>query len=553
MREIINAGDRQFGRSMGDSIPGDPENPQRLAVSGETLQSLRLIIPPHNDLSFRPRSSPDPSTQPPHTLAVDWLHPIPPLLACRFHDFASGSYPWRWTTPIVLGSFLLMSALLALINVPLSAYELDQEFTYRPNDSLPSLPLSYMVPKILQHPTGGFTPQILTVGDTIRLNNSGFNFTLMEAFDMVNAQPVSSFSYYNNPFSSRCDVTNMTANVKMPSFVSTEVPLAAIDFMVTVGCDMTTSFTMISSATPGLDAPPLQLGTNTAREIFDNFAHDLSALFANLSLGADGLDLDNSTMTALKVMLQNTFQSLYHLVRPELGVVLENQIYASPQMYNDSISGVFFPHGYFPGLVGSTANFSRQLTSNGTLMAEWAATVRNFNRSDRVPVMLYARPAPRLKPLGSAITSVFVSTFAMLSVLWTTFNIIAAAFAVIQYSEAQEMIALPSENEKSLFHPERALYSVPNAIADLHITIEKNQHASQVASERTQRALESGRLAWERTQFALERMRRSLKKHGIVEEPDDGEPMNLEEDASPETQHFLLHRSRGGAPVDAAI
>jgi hypothetical protein len=41
--------------------------------------------------------------------------------------------------------------------------------------------------------------------------------------------------------------------------------------------------------------------------------------------------------------------------------------------------------------------------------------------------MSYIRTVPRLKPLGAAITSVFVSTFAMVSVLWQVFSFIAAA------------------------------------------------------------------------------------------------------------------------------
>jgi hypothetical protein len=120
-------------------------------------------------------------------------------------------------------------------SVPLSAYELDQEFTYRPNDSLPSLPLSYMVPEILQHSSGGFTPQIITVGDTIQLNDSSFSFTIAEAFDVVNAQPVSSFLYYNNPFSTGCDVVR-------GYFSSVEFPLqCARQANMTVGVTMVTS------------------------------------------------------------------------------------------------------------------------------------------------------------------------------------------------------------------------------------------------------------------------------------------------------------------------
>ncbi|KAJ7661831.1 hypothetical protein B0H17DRAFT_1144477 [Mycena rosella] len=122
----------------------------------------------------------------------------------------------------------------------------------------------------------------------------------------------------------------------------------------------------------------------------------------------------------LNTVFQNTFQSLYHLVRMELGVILENQIYASPEMYNQSISDV--SGGLIPGAMAS-----RLSTTNTTLMADWRDTVRLFNETDRVPVMPYLRSVPRLKPLGSAITSVFVSTFAMLSVAWTILSLIAGA------------------------------------------------------------------------------------------------------------------------------
>ncbi|KAJ7655533.1 hypothetical protein B0H17DRAFT_1146370 [Mycena rosella] len=116
-------------------------------------------------------------------------------------------YPWRWTTPVVLGAFILLAVALAVVNVPLSAYEMDQESTFRPNDTLPPLPFSSLIPEILQHPTGAFSPQILTVGDTIQLNNSIFKFIITAAFnELDNTQPVSSFSYYNNPFSGGCDV-----------------------------------------------------------------------------------------------------------------------------------------------------------------------------------------------------------------------------------------------------------------------------------------------------------------------------------------------------------
>jgi hypothetical protein len=118
---------------------------------------------------------------------------------------------------------------------------------------------------------------------------------------------------------------------------------------------------------------------------------------------------------------QNVFQAIYHLVRVDLGVILDNQIYNSPQMFNLSIMPMNLP--------SFSANKYRAATSNSTLMAQWRQRVAFYQTSDRVTVMDYLRPVPRLKPLGSAITSVFVSTFAMLSALWTIFSLGAGALA----------------------------------------------------------------------------------------------------------------------------
>jgi hypothetical protein len=70
----------------------------------------------------------------------------------------------------------------------------------------------------------------------------------------------------------------------------------------------------------------------------------------------------------------------------------------------------------------------RAATSNDTMMAQWRNSILAMTDTDRVPVFEYLRPVPRLKPLGSAITSVFVSTFAMVSTVWTIFSFVARAF-----------------------------------------------------------------------------------------------------------------------------
>jgi hypothetical protein len=124
--------------------------------------------------------------------------------------------------------FLVVMIMLALINgvslspffgttihhcfvVPLSAYTIVTEATYTPNASLPALPLSGLVPSILQESSysGSFSPQTLIPGQIIRPNGSLFSYNITGAYNGFNtSQPVSSFLYYNNPLSDSCDIVS---------------------------------------------------------------------------------------------------------------------------------------------------------------------------------------------------------------------------------------------------------------------------------------------------------------------------------------------------------
>lgn len=134
---------------------------------------------------------------------------------------------------------------------------------------------------------------------------------------------------------------------------------------------------------------------------------------------------DGTAVAGLNTLLHNLFQVLYHTIRLDLGISQPNQIYMSADMYNRSISTV-----YIPGLFSEDyetpygAAFANTSRSNPIppLTAEQQDVIR-------VPTMSYIRTVPRLKPLGAAITSVFVSTFAMVSVLWHAFSFIAAALS----------------------------------------------------------------------------------------------------------------------------
>jgi hypothetical protein len=138
-----------------------------------------------------------------------------------------------------------------------------------------------------------------------------------------------------------------------------------------------------------------------------------------------GGDCIFNATAGLNTLLHNLFQTMYHSVRLDLGISQPNQIYTSANMYNRSISPVYIPGLYFEGggqLGTAYANTSRRDSSNFTTL--WTAEQQD---AVRVPVMSYIRTVPRLKPLGAAITSVFVSTFAMVSVLWQVFSFIAVA------------------------------------------------------------------------------------------------------------------------------
>ncbi|KAJ7455520.1 hypothetical protein FB451DRAFT_1564935 [Mycena latifolia] len=523
-------------------------------------------------------------------------------------------YPWRWTTPIVLCAFLVLTGVLTAINVPLSAYNIEQQPTFRPNDTLPPLPFSKMVPDILQDTTGGFTPQTISVGDRIQLNNSIFNFTIVEAFDVLNNnQPISSFAYYNNPFSDGCDVTNLTAEIRN----NTEAPIIEynLELTATVRCRIPTSFTLLWSAIVG---PPLPLGT-PAREDLNSLTQDLAivstiwakqsglitykidvepccACSAVASTGANpagesfdpvqppcsslpvnpAVSVTTSTFPVgveasggiggppMDTLFQNTLQSLYHLVRLELGLIFENQIYAFPEMYNRSISTAFIPPALFGGQVQpvdySAANDSRRSTSNSTVMAQWQESLRIFNDSNRVPVMPYLRPTPRLKPLGSAITSVFVSTFAMLSVLWTIFSIIAGAVAEWHSDDAGDLKA--QTTLKSNSHIMRDLENQKGVTQDWdtsEVTLLAPQSEYRPAPlmmfERLSHGLEKNRIAIAEIQRALARMG-LLKSSGLPEDLDEENRNEMEQelrDQAPERHSPLVHRANRGAVSDSLV
>ncbi|KAK7036319.1 hypothetical protein R3P38DRAFT_3263700, partial [Favolaschia claudopus] len=415
-----------------------------------------------------------------------------------YNPWPQNPYPGRWTTPTIIVLFALLTAFIACINVPLSAYEFIQEATYRPNDTLPALPLSRWLPSLLQPPTISFQPQVLTVGDNFNLNNSILDFTLTGAYDRIGNTPVSTFSYFNNPLSDVCDVSDMSifwnGTMSNPGKVSAliECNFPATRFTMswersfnagTAGnvlddlfnsiwlilVDMLTTYLKGGSTDSEYTVLPkcADSGFNTSEtsicsilqpsvfvaEYIRLFSGNRSAIYPPTIGGVWWTQSNNRLFLPIllfpnmvwnpadvSAIIQNYFQMVFHYLRLQMGVVHPNLIFASADMYNHSILPIGLPPEGVPSLeydFYAIVNRSRAAMANQTYFAQMREVVHLYNTSDQVPVMEYSRTVPKLKPLGSAITSVFVSTFAMLSTIWAAFSLIAGALAKI-YADRRE-------------------------------------------------------------------------------------------------------------------
>ncbi|KAJ7278439.1 hypothetical protein C8J57DRAFT_164277 [Mycena rebaudengoi] len=152
-----------------------------------------------------------------------------------------------------------------------------------------------MIPEILQNPTDSFAPQMLRVGDTMQLNNSVFKFTIAEAFDVVDkTQPVSSFSYSNNPTSQGCDVTNMTADYAVSD--------SSLELTVAITCHIPTLFTLTWSGKWAQMSSPFPWGTSPAQQDLNGLAFDL--VFGLIVWIAGTPTLNGDKISSLRVTVQ---------------------------------------------------------------------------------------------------------------------------------------------------------------------------------------------------------------------------------------------------------
>ncbi|KAF7374186.1 hypothetical protein MSAN_00300500 [Mycena sanguinolenta] len=230
----------------------------------------------------------------------------------------------------------------------------------------------------------------------------------------------------------------------------------------------------------------------------------ITDLLANSGLG-------NLFSSDLSTVCENLLQTVYHLVRVDLGVILDNQICISPEMFNRTIMPIEVANFF------SSAKEARKLTSDATVMAQWQQDVEFFRNNTRVPSLEYLRSVPRLKPLGSAVTSVFVSTFAMLSVMWTVFSLVAGTLAR-KHSAAHNTMGKKHTVEQCERGDKWLESRMQEADESEDILLDNRTDTNAV--ERWRQRVDRNDM---RTRVALERINSALKKHGLMAEEDDWE------------------------------
>ncbi|KAF8224617.1 hypothetical protein L208DRAFT_1409930, partial [Tricholoma matsutake] len=144
------------------------------------------------------------------------------MMAWQFHYQynLSRSYPvGRYTTLIVTPLALTICVLLVLINVPLSAYETQQDFTYTPNSTTNALLFSNLIPAPFQKHSVQFTPHTFMKGENFQTDLGALgDYTMISAYSRNDtpgsSKPLAtsklpSFAYMNYDLST-CDVSSIT-------------------------------------------------------------------------------------------------------------------------------------------------------------------------------------------------------------------------------------------------------------------------------------------------------------------------------------------------------
>ncbi|KAK7008546.1 hypothetical protein R3P38DRAFT_2791515 [Favolaschia claudopus] len=377
---------------------------------------------------------------------------------------------------------LTAAILFILVNIPLSAYETVQEFTYFPNSSVPPPPLSGLVPSALRQSTNHFSPQHLDVGQSFRLNNSALSYTIGSAFDSVENGETSNFiptnvsavvqthtadsakryQYYDYSSHSGHGVVAILTDVfgrdlraamwygrqsygvfkpvlphgcvlRTRCHQGHRTPVLHMQCTYRLGCPTGRSLAAHQRALPFTTSQFIGL-TGQLTNTTSNFAPwgyywsvtNTTSLFSGADPQFRKGYIGVNDLSALDTPFQNLFQIMYHLVRSDLGVVFNNQIFDSADMFNKSILALDVPADLitYEVLLLARSDLLR-LIQCGLLLEP----------NDDGRVAEYLRPVSRRKSLGSAIVAVFVATFTMLSAVWTIFGLVAQGLVKVSQQD----------------------------------------------------------------------------------------------------------------------
>ncbi|KAJ7890132.1 hypothetical protein B0H14DRAFT_2690696 [Mycena olivaceomarginata] len=178
-------------------------------------------------------------------------------------------------------------------------------------------------------------------------------------------------------------------------------------------------------------------------------------------------------------------------------------------MYNRSISTVYIPGIFYEGMAPEEAFANTSRRDSFNLATLWTAEQQDVVR---VPVMSYIRTVPRLKPLGAAITSVFVSTFAMVSVLWHVFLFHRGGHFLVAETETNSSAS--DDKEESL----RATVKQMRRALDKHgLTVddEESEDTSKFSHSRCRTSMHSttSTVPWKTSHDEVALMRRYSRAH----------------------------------------
>ncbi|KIY63121.1 hypothetical protein CYLTODRAFT_414253 [Cylindrobasidium torrendii FP15055 ss-10] len=376
----------------------------------------------------------------------------------------SRPYPWRWLTPAALACMLILTILVTLISsygialsntefhlltsisVPLAAYDRVTEFTYFPNITDDTNHFWSFIPSALKKDTDeeSFTPQTISVGDTLSVNGSIYSYTVTDSL----CYPRFRAQYFQAALDLSWTVSSHPEGWSIDDQEQKGPAIINFGIKVTVECWIPVNYTLTLD-TRDLVSDALSLTghvqDNWRRELFLmqpflrarlRLAYSNAALLENvqgqLRPGDEAIfasrivpsytDAESIAPFSKPTNMSHDFHivmyKLYHSIRLDLGIVEPNLIFNSSEMMRQ--------------LIGDFRDSS--------ITIQERQHIEDLNQTVHTPSFSYSRSVWRRKPIGSAIVSVYTATFTIISLVWTIFSLTAAFLAGVR-DDSQKVYA----------------------------------------------------------------------------------------------------------------